>query len=321
MNKVNYYHSYDKPNDLPDDYYGREFITICRKVRELALQNKIIVQEMDKIYSSDVDNFIKLIGSCGVGVKDFIKGYLSAIQPYSFEGFQKNISENGSLIWSIDIGYRVQLMIRLYEDSDCLIVSFHESVPIQIGGVNRLSRTSDEKNFSDKLCAVIVDMVLGWSGETGSKRYVHISFTLQRSFIRSTIEMLAQHINEGVALVKYSKLKELYQDKINIILNNLQETYFVGSVERSLSLRHFKVFFLGYRYSVANNVCLLLDCFDTYTDSISRSVVLEVTDDLLSKIPIESAPELRAVLEDRYGKIINYNSELYQQILLCCGEG
>lgn len=305
-------------SEFPADYYGQEFINVCRKIRTLAIQDKIVIEDTDQ----DI-HLIKLIESCGIDVMEFVKSYWSVVQPYSFEAFQRVTSEDKSLIWNVDIGYRVRLTIKLDEgmESNCLSVSFHKGTQLkEIGGVTRLSQTSEGIDFSDKLCAVIVDEVSATYLEGGQECSAHIAFTLQRSFIRSNVKVIVHHMNKGIALVEHSKVEDIYQDEINHLLNGLQDIYYEGTEEQRLRLIRNHVFFLGYKYSVANNVCLLLDCFTTYTDSIRRSVVLEVVNDLLSKIPIESAPELRAALDDKYGRIIGYDNGLYRQILLCCEE-
>lgn len=78
-----------KTNETESEYHGKEFINICRKLRQYALENNFTV-DMNK-HSSNNDNNVhlfKLIEACDVTVHDFVRDYLYNLQPYSLSKFQ-----------------------------------------------------------------------------------------------------------------------------------------------------------------------------------------------------------------------------------------
>lgn len=80
-----------KSKEIEPEYYGKEFINICRKIRKYAADGKIIVST-DKHTSNEGRNIhlFKLIEACGLSIEDFVRGYLSVIQPYALEKFKGN---------------------------------------------------------------------------------------------------------------------------------------------------------------------------------------------------------------------------------------
>lgn len=63
-------------------YYGKDFINICRKIRNLAYADKIIIDKAISRHSSNAGNnvhLVKSIEACGISIKGFIRGYLCVI--------------------------------------------------------------------------------------------------------------------------------------------------------------------------------------------------------------------------------------------------
>lgn len=56
--------------NLPNDFYGKNFIGVCRKIRNYASLGKIAV----RTNKHDV-NLFEIIKLCGLSVEDFVKGY------------------------------------------------------------------------------------------------------------------------------------------------------------------------------------------------------------------------------------------------------
>lgn len=108
----------EKPRtqSMPLDYYGKEFIFVCRKLRSYAQSNNFVV-DMNKHKSNYGKNthLFKLIEACGVNVHDFIQNYLYNIQPYSLSRFQSKKNLGKGNIWLSDMGYNIQLVIKVYD--------------------------------------------------------------------------------------------------------------------------------------------------------------------------------------------------------------
>lgn len=67
------------------DYYGKDFIFICRKIRKYAYSNNIVIDTTPhKSNMGRNTHLFDLIKLCDINLKVFIKRYLSVIQPYFF---------------------------------------------------------------------------------------------------------------------------------------------------------------------------------------------------------------------------------------------
>lgn len=308
---------------FPNDYYGREFLNMCRRVRELARQNKIKIDSVFNRHSSNAGNnlhLFKLIESCGGEVENFLRGYLSVLQPYSLDYFQRETYKGTNMICVQDMGYRVALLIKLEKlhNQEYVLVSFHENNIVRNG---KVVQGLGDRDFSNKLCAVLVDASAPSSLHPG---YVDCSFIIQRGFVRQSIDVTIPegHFVKNMALVSYDIIKTKYQDLMTSLLNELQSTYLLVNNETSendgvITLGGKGVSFLSYGYTVTNNVCLLLDCF-VLLDKSHRAVILELTHNLLSTMPQETLDELKYGLMDKYSRVVNYSNELYDQILYLC---
>ena len=296
-------------------YYGKEFINICRKIRRLAYADRIIIDKTISKHSSNAGNnvhLIETIEACGVSIKEFIRGYLSVIQPFCFETFQKKKVKDNSDVWLCDIGYRVKLVIEIsnINNSEAMLVSFHESNIVRGTGI---TQSLGMKDFSDKPCAVMVDKCNEFVGNNGS--IYEVAFSIQRGFIRDTLNYKTKHYNKGIALIDYKDIKERYQSKIDKILDNLMESYYDGSSIIDIKMDMGKVSFLSIGYSPINNICLMVDCFNTYTGKNDRLVIMEVVNNLLSEMPLESVDDLKRAISSKFGRIVNYDNQLYTNIM------
>lgn len=213
-----------------------------------------------------------------------------------------------------DIGYRVKLVIKLsnINNSEAILVSFHESNIVKSTGI---TQSLGMKDFSGNPCAVIVDKCREFAGRnTNSKKY-EISFTVQRGFIRTTINYITEQYNKGVALINYDVIKDKYQSKMDKILDNLMESYYDGSSIIDIKMEMKKVSFLSIGYSPINNICLMVDYFNTYTGKDDRMIIMEVVNNLLSEMPLESIDDLKCALNSKFGRIVNYDNQLYINIM------
>lgn len=297
-----------KANNISSlDYYDKDFISICRKIRKYAYSNNIVIDTTP--HKSNIGrntHLFDLIKLCDINLKVFIKRYLSVIQPYSLSKFQAKKSPSDQ-IWLCDIGYNTSLVIKINESDKTkpVVVSFHES--------NISSRfIRGNKNFMDKPCAVLVDKVtelpLGYG----------VDYTVQRGFITYTIHSATQSYNNGVALVKYSDIKTLVDDTLDNIFSELQSTYYDGedndittlSVKRKDSD---KVYFMSLGFTTVNNFCYLIDLFSQYTDKKSRLAIVEIIENIIAEIPRDRFKCIQEALKKRY--LQNSTNGLYKLIV------
>lgn len=199
------------------DCYGGRFVDDCRAIRRLAAANRIDIR-FEGGMGSDL-GLVKLLESCGVSITAFLQGYLGALQPYSLEFFWQSNTNT----WLINLGYRTELLLELCEDSNGQYLSLVLSERHLLRSGEMLTQSLDKENFLDKPCAVLIDRKGFPSGVVGDLR-TEVTFIVQRSFIRSNIKDRVKNIQNGVALVEYKTIRDVYQDRLSEILNDLQST-------------------------------------------------------------------------------------------------
>ena len=199
------------------DCYGGRFVDDCRAIRRLAAANRIDIR-FEGGMGSDL-GLVKLLESCGVSITAFLQGYLGALQQYSLEFFWQSNTNT----WLINLGYRTELLLELCEDSNGQYLSLVLSERHLLRSGEMLTQSLDKENFLDKPCAVLIDRKGFPSGVVGDLR-TEVTFIVQRSFIRSNIKDRVKNIQNGVALVEYKTIRDVYQDRLSEILNDLQST-------------------------------------------------------------------------------------------------
>lgn len=285
-------------SDVAFDYYGREFIKTCRLIRKSAISGKIIIDK--KPHKSNEGRNIhlfKLIDACGITVEDFVKGYLSVLQPYSLEYFQKYFKEaTKEDTWIVDIGYRVKLVIKLKNlrsTQDTIVVSFHES---NIKGGNSLGR----RDFSDKPCAVFINKL-----NTIEQDYYPVDFVVQRGFLRYNIRSFTKYVNKDIALINYSDIESRYALSLGSILARLNDMYYSDnsrSIQPILDLINIKeISFMSFGYCDVNNLSYLIDIYSQVHSNSERSVIVDIATNLVDEIPYERQLEIKEGLISKYG--------------------
>lgn len=278
------------------DYYGKNFINICRKIREYANQGKFTVEKKPHKPNGGKNlHLVKLIESCNISVDTFIQSYLANIQPYSLQKFQEHTKRNNlesDSIWLCDIGYGVQLLIKL-RDMDTkypVVVSFHES---NKSNSNRLGA----KDFSDKKCAVIV------TDKVKQTSYYMVHYQIVRGMLPLILSSKAEYYAKGVALVEFNDIKEAYDRVMKNIMEQIQINYlnitpinknFIDTVDSS------KLSFLSLGFATVNNICLLLDLYSQYSDGDSRRHLVSLAVHLLDETTPENKLEIQSALKAKY---------------------
>ena len=276
------------------DFYGKEFINVCRRLRTCASKNNFTV-DMSRHKSNDGRNthLFKLIEACDIDVRTFIRGYLYNIQPYSLSKFQgsKNIGKNN--IWLSDMGYGVSLVIKVnnLDRNKPIVLSFHES------NVNS-SYVVGNRDFSDKLCAVLVESVVERPMGYG------VDYIVQRGFISHKVHSSTLYFNNGVALVRHTDISVMLDDTMSSLWEKLRLTYYGEEVDKLPMfvdrLNSGRLSFMSLGFATANNLCLLIDMFAQYTDTNSRRVLSEITMNLLSETPLDRLKQIKVALQEKY---------------------
>lgn len=276
----------DRTKNVETDYYGQDCIEICRKIRKCAYANHIILD--DSAHSSRILHLFRLAECCGVSVRQIVLSYLSLLQPYALEHYQKMTNEH---IWVCDLGYQVSMLIKLSSvDSDSpIIVSLQES--------HIYSRNID---LNKKLCAVLVDtaheICSGYS----------IDFVEQKGLSRGTIHVFTDYYEGGVALIRYSYITSYWKDVLNNRLSKLTELYYteqksVNFLDMTIVGDGDNMSFISYGYATVNNICMLLNLYTMFADDgQSKAYISDIAVNILLEVPNKKYKEIADALRAKY---------------------
>lgn len=276
----------DVTKNIETDYYGQDCVEICRKIRKCAYANHIKFD--DSAQSSSNLHLFKLAESCEISVKQLILSYLSLLQPYALEQYQKNTDEH---IWICDLGYQISVLIKLSSvDSDSpIIVSLQES--------HIYSRNRD---LNEKLCAVLIDtaheICCGYS----------IDFVEQNGLIRGTIHAFTDYYEGGVALIRYSYVTSYWKDVLNNRLTKLTELYYteqksVNVLDMTIVGDVYNMSFISYGYATVNNICMLLDLYTMFADDgQSKAYISDIAVNILLEVPNKKYEEIADALRVKH---------------------
>lgn len=297
-------------NNIDIDFYGKEFINICRRIRQCAILGNIRVDTSShKSNGGNNINMFKLIEACGISVQDFVKGYLSVLQPYSLSKFMgtKNIGKDN--VWIVDIGYRVKLVIKIENFTDIhketVIISFHES---NLHGATRYGPS----NFNDKRCAVILDTI----GDKESDMYT-VSYTVQRGFMRHVIKSYTPFVNKDIGLVKYSDINTKFADSMNMIIEKINSLYYDNEA-RLDTINTFNILsiddisFLSFGYHTVNNISYIIDLYSKYNGLSERSILTDLATNIIEELTPDRKLEMKQGLIDKYK---DSNNKLYKALI------
>lgn len=297
------------------DYYGREYIKICKLIRKCAVEHaiQISIEEHDSNNGLNVHLF-ELIKVCNIDLKDFICGYLSVLQPFYLEFFQsKKIKDVNDHVWVLEMGYRTALLIKIVKffkgnsrNLDyMLVLSFHES---NRGGIG----VSGMKSFNDKKCAVIVDKAYLMNNQ------IYVDFTIQKGFLRHCFKRVQSEYKNGVAFVNYEIIDSKIEDDLQSWFRNLATLNTYDNFE-NLEIKNMntQLSFAGRGYAYINNLCLLIDLFAIIHDDASRVFLMDLKDNLISKIPEQSKIRIKEALKVKYLNFKGYGSinKMYNLIM------
>lgn len=291
---------------LEGDYYGRQYIKVCKRIRQCAIAGYIHVERRTHRSNNGLNTHLfSLIEACDISLDEFVSGYLSVLQPYSLAPFQgtKNKDTDKNFIVVKDIGYSIEFVIKIKIENnhDVLVVSFHESN-------NRGSNSLGGCTFSGMPCAVLVDRVTSRVGSGFG-----VEYTVQRGFLRAAgIHSFVQYYKNGVALVGYSDIKSQFDGLMQNILNRLSELHLSVSSTPVVTQETNKLSFMAYGHATINNICYLLDLYTRFKSvAKDRVVIMGIALAIIDEMPDYKKAELKLALDNRYK---NSNNKFYISI-------
>lgn len=266
---------------------------VCRKLRRLAKLNRLKLSQSEHRRGLNRHLF-DYIEYCGRDVLDFVKQYLSNLQPYMIER-KKDQKPEDSFICVIDNVYRVSVYIkadnRQFEE---VIVSFHENNKRGIAKTNSLIQ-ADTRQY----VPVFADSVL--SCVKNENRYVVRAF-FQRGLTVLGLELAAAKCGDVFLVEKNAVhmqflsycndyIRDLYTSDLDLDFDQIE----VFSILQQIS-------FTSYGRDTFSSISILIDSLCVQKDMVSRSLAdfALVTFVQNLKLTQEQQQELLELLEEKF---------------------
>lgn len=270
-------------------------VRICREIRNLA---KLDRMQLDvSVHRNGLNKHLfSYIEYCGVDPTEYIKSYLSNLQPYMIERFSSQEKED-SFICVLDNMYRVSLYIKIDKIvGKELIVSFHENNKRGIAKENNMIRSKQERLvpvFAEEKCSQI---------EGAEKQEIKI--LVQRGMLLVPIRLMGRKCENGTYIVNEQDIETPIIDQCNEYLRAMYTSDLdleaLDTVEL-FSVLH-QISFTSYGNTVFSNISLLIDNIAIQHGVIGRKTadfaLVTYVDHLL--IDEEQAYELIALLREKY---------------------
>ena len=187
-------------------------VRVCREIRKLAKLDRIQLDET--VHRSGLNKHLySYIEYCGMDVKNYIKDYLSNLQPFMLERFPSQ-EPAGNYICVLDHMYRVSLYIKLDKSfGNEVIVSFHENNKRGIAKENNMIQNRTNQLvpvFAEEICARI----------DGAPKE-EIKILVQRGMLLLPIRLMGQKCENGVYIVNEQDIETPIIDQCNQYLRDM----------------------------------------------------------------------------------------------------
>lgn len=268
-------------------------IAVCRKLRRLAKLDRLKLDETE--HRSGLNKHLfDYIEYCGRDVLDFVKQYLSNLQPYMIMR-RKDPEPARSFICVIDKIYRVSVYIKAdncqFEE---VLISFHEDNKRGIARTNSLIQADKARYIP-----IFADSVMSCIEE--ENRYVVRAF-FQRGLTVMGLDLAAAKC-EDVFIVEKNAIhmqflsycndyiRDLYTSDLNLDFDRIE----VFSVLQQIS-------FTSYGRDTFSSVSILIDSLCVQKDMISKSLAdfALVTFVQNLRLTDEQRQELWGLLEEKF---------------------
>lgn len=266
---------------------------ICRILRKLAKLDRLKLDETE--HRSGLNKHLfHYIEYCGETVLEYVKNYLSNLQPYMIER-RKDQEKKKSYICVIDNMYRISVYINVDKSfGEEMIVSFHED---NIRGVAKTNALI--KNKRNRLVSVFADSYGSIDMQNGN---VSVKVLAQRGMKVLPLDIIGfkckdmfivreADINNQFLNYCNEYIRDLYTSNLNLDFDKIE----VFSMLQQIS-------FTSYGRDTFSSVSLLIDSMVSQPDAISRQAAgfalitfvqsLQLTD--------EQKKELVELLNEKY---------------------
>lgn len=272
-----------------------EMVRVCKEIRKLARLDRLLLDTT--VHRSGLNKHLySYIEYCGMDIKEYIKEYLSNLQPFMLERFASQEPDDNYLC-VLDNMYRVSLYIKIDKTfGNEVVVSFHENNKRGIAKENNMIRNNPERMvpvLAEEICARI---------DGSAKEEIRI--LIQRGMLLLPIRVMGQRCENGVYIVNARDIETPILDQCNQYLRDMYTSDLdlaaLDQVEL-FSVLH-QISFTSYGNTVFSNISLLIDNLAMQKSLIGKKVadfaLITYVDHLL--ITSEQAHELIELLDEKY---------------------
>lgn len=266
---------------------------ICRILRKLAKLDRLKLDETE--HRSGLNKHLfHYIEYCGETVLEYVKNYLSNLQPYMIER-RKDQEKKKSYICVIDNMYRISVYINVDKSfGEEMIVSFHED---NIRGVAKTNALI--KNKRNRLVSVFADSYGSIDMQNGN---VSVKVLAQRGMKVLPLDIIGfkckdmfivreADINNQFLNYCNEYIRDLYTSNLNLDFDKIE----VFSMLQQIS-------FTSYGRDTFSSVSLLIDSMVSQPDAISRQAADFVLITFVQSLQLtdEQKKELVELLNEKY---------------------
>lgn len=274
---------------------GMSMVNICRQIRKLAKLDRLSLDE--STHRSGLNRHLfSYIEYCGLDVKEYIKEYLSNLQPYMIERLSSQEPADNFLC-ILDNMYRVSFYIKLDKTAGKeVIVSFHENHKRGIAKEDNMI-----VNKSERIVPVFAEEILA-ELEGSPKKEIRVM--LQRGMLSFPIRIMGQPCENGTFLVNEQDIETPVIDQCNQYLRDLYTSDLnleaLDKVE-IFSVLH-QISFTSYGNNIFSNISLLVDNMAIQKSIIGKKAadfaLITYAEHLI--LTEEQKKELTELLNERY---------------------
>jgi len=253
--------SYNELNNLGID---TSMINICKKLRKLAKLDRIVLDKT--MHNSGLNRHLfDYIQYCGFDVLDFIKEYLSNLQPYMIER-KKSQEAKETFICVIDKLYRISVYIKVdSKQFEEIIVSFHEDNKRGISKTNDLIKIENNSRF----VVIFADSIYG---KISNQNKYSIKAFFQRGLLVLPMDLVAVQCHE-IFIVERSAIENQFISYCNDYIRDLYTSDLdldYDSIEIFSFLQQISFTPTSYGRDTFSSISLLIDSICIQKDVISK---------------------------------------------------
>ena len=267
--------------DVQREGISTDNIDICRKLRRLANSKNIKLDETMHLSGLNKHLF-EYFDYCGIDVLQFIKDYLSNLQPYMIKKLESQ-EFTKSIICVLDVYYRTSMYIKVdMTQHNEMIISFHESYDPRTG----IALTNSNKKYTnDMKILVFADQIATYS-EITNKFGIYVK--IQRGLNIQDVDVMGQ-VYKDMFVVKLNEIErqlvEYCNDRIKVIRDNIPKLNYnkldVFTHTQQLS-------FTSYGKDEFSTISLLIDNFCIQSNELGRKQADSLLTTYTSTIDIEN---------------------------------